>query len=352
MSVLAGVASATGAVVSASYPTPSIDRWMYVFNQSPGMEPEARVFSPFPYEHGFFDNRDGQFLVAWDTASTQVPAGLALNRYRMKSATVTVRVSGDNFFRFDPTYDSYLTYPPSPPLPNPPGLHADSDVGRPIEMFVCGYRNNYVAGPTAAPGTQVFTQTSPYGVGSVFPSVEKRTVFPGQYNTTGTLIDVSNNVDLGFETRPVAVGQTMSNPLQPAPVAAGELVPLNTDMVFRVDLSQKEAVDALRAGLQNGRVSFMITSLAMTEQASSIVPRFYTRGWTALYGPDPAARVASLDIELCTSGPADWDCDGVYTIDDIFIFLNDWFAGKGDFDADGVNSIDDIFIFIKAWFTP
>jgi hypothetical protein len=344
----AGTAQADS--VSATFATPSIDRWMYVFNQSPGLETEARVFSPFPYDFGYFDNRDGQFLVAWDTGSAQLPIGLPLNHYRILSATVTARVSGNNYFQYDPTYDSYLTYLPSPPLPTPPNAVPDSDAGRPIEMFVCGYRAGYVAGPTAPAGSQVFGQTSPYATGTSFPSVERRNVFPAQYNAQGVLIDVSNNVDNQFEARPIAVGQTRTNPDQPTLVAPGDFVPANTDMVFDIDLGKKEALDAIRQGLAGGRVELLITSLSLTTQGSAIVPRFYTRQWVVQNGPDPTAHPVSLALRVCVGSPADWNCSGALEVQDIFDFLSDWFAGNGDFNADGTVSVQDIFDFLGAWF--
>src|SRR5262249_53883497 len=81
----AGAGTVSAQTVSAAYLTPAIDRWMYSFDQTPGTEAEARVFSPLfsPYQSSF-DNRDGQFLVAWDTAGLGgVPSGQAPDHYRI-----------------------------------------------------------------------------------------------------------------------------------------------------------------------------------------------------------------------------------------------------------------------------
>ncbi len=60
--------------------------------------------------------------------------------------------------------------------------------------------------------------------------------------------------------------------------------------------------------------------------------------------------------------PADFDANGRWEIDDIFVFLNAWFSScqgqsaspcngqNADFDGDGAVSIDDIFVFLNAWF--
>jgi hypothetical protein len=49
---------------------------------------------------------------------------------------------------------------------------------------------------------------------------------------------------------------------------------------------------------------------------------------------------------------ADADGNGSVTVDDIFIFLNAWFAGSSaaDIDGNGSVTVDDIFVFLNLWF--
>lgn len=342
-----GIRQASAQVVTAEYPTPTIDRWMYSFNQTPGTEPEARVFSPLLSSfQSSFDNRDGQFLVGFDTSPT-VPSGRATTSYRVLSAVVTVRASRSQAFTFDPTYDAFSTY-----LPSDPAYVADSDAGRPLEMFVCGYRNGFSAA--------TFTQTSPHSAGPAFPSRAVRNVFPAVYDVGGVLRDVSNNVEERFDVRPIAVGQAVPNADQKSetgadapftPVNAGDLVPLNTDLAFTIDLTNPDALKGLREGLAGGRLNVMITSLVITNQQSSSVPSFYTRRYFTDVLPDPAAKPASLALRVCVGPPGDWNCSNSKTVQDVFDFLSDWFEGRGDFNADGLNTVQDIFDFLTAWFS-
>lgn len=54
--------------------------------------------------------------------------------------------------------------------------------------------------------------------------------------------------------------------------------------------------------------------------------------------------------------PADWDnstdSSGSASIDDLFLFLGDYFAGQADFDNSGACSIDDLFLYLNAYFVP
>jgi hypothetical protein len=63
----------------------------------------------------------------------------------------------------------------------------------------------------------------------------------------------------------------------------------------------------------------------------------------------------SACIGQCQGGyPGDVNGDGIANIDDIFIFLNAWFAMHPGTDVDLLNgiNIDDIFIFLNIWFAP
>jgi hypothetical protein len=50
--------------------------------------------------------------------------------------------------------------------------------------------------------------------------------------------------------------------------------------------------------------------------------------------------------------PADFGGIGVAQINDIFIYLNAWFAGnpRCNVNGDSIVTIDDIFVFINIWF--
>lgn len=56
-------------------------------------------------------------------------------------------------------------------------------------------------------------------------------------------------------------------------------------------------------------------------------------------------------LRMC---PGDFNCSGSATVQDIFDFLNSWFAGAAaaDFNGNGTVTVQDIFDFLAAWFAP
>jgi hypothetical protein len=57
----------------------------------------------------------------------------------------------------------------------------------------------------------------------------------------------------------------------------------------------------------------------------------------------------SVALNLC---PADFNCSGAVNVQDIFDFLNGWFASSAtaDYNDDGVTAVQDIFDFLSGWF--
>lgn len=337
--VLSGLAlagtlfSASAAPIDASYSTPTLDRWVYTFGGNAGFEQEATVFSILGsgYET-VFDIRDGQFLVGFDT-SLQVSPGQGAVRYRILEASLTATISRDKVFRYDPTPDPLGVYFPS----TDPRYVPDSDPDHPVEIYAVGYRG----GLTSAS----FMEATAFSfVNPVQKSV--RNGFAAQYQSaegTGSLVDVSNNViDLpgspAFDTRPLAIGLT--------PLAPGALVDVDTTYTFTLDPANPETLRYLRESLDSGRINLMISSLTLTSQQASTTPAFYTREYPAAIGGVPAA----LHVRVCVGAPADWNCSGDSTVQDIFDFLSDYFASRGDFNSDGATSVQDIFDFLSAYF--
>jgi hypothetical protein len=62
--------------------------------------------------------------------------------------------------------------------------------------------------------------------------------------------------------------------------------------------------------------------------------------------------VVTSDAAALSMCPADFDCNGQVMIQDIFSFLNAWFAGdpRSDFNATPGLSVQDIFDYLNAWF--
>ena len=70
---------------------PDRDRWMYPFNASPGTRPAASIFGYATAIEAPFDNRDGQFVIGFDTDGDLAPG--TANDYQVVSAKVTIQLS-------------------------------------------------------------------------------------------------------------------------------------------------------------------------------------------------------------------------------------------------------------------
>ncbi len=61
---------------------------------------------------------------------------------------------------------------------------------------------------------------------------------------------------------------------------------------------------------------------------------------------DPAQPSIRPGTPLCV----DTDGDLAITVQDLFVFLNFWFAGPADFNQDGMTDVQDVFDYLNAWF--
>lgn len=256
------LSSATVFRVSAShvsFDTPTTDRWMYPFNSTPGTRSSAPVFGA-PGTEGF-DERDGQFLVGFDT-SGEIQTGLGASAYRVTSATLTLRHDGGDFV-YDPTTDGYQTYLDS----GASGYQADSDAGRPLELFGAGYRNGYDA--------ESFGETGAFGPGA--PAAGTRNVYPVGFDGNGNAVDVSNSLDYahgganGFTPVSFGVGTAVG-------LSAGDTVTAGTEFVFDLNLSSPWVEGFLREQLHGGNASFVVASFHPASQGGpAIYPSFETK---------------------------------------------------------------------------
>ena len=190
----ASVGIARGQTIEA-YPIPTLDRWMYPFNATPGVRPIASTFAA-PPDDGRFDDADAQFIVGFDTGAL-VPVGLGVGGYIVERASLRVWVANtSDYFVYDDTWDPVSSYY----SPTDPRWTPDPDPGRPILLYGVGYRDGFTAA--------TFEETTPFSA-LAFPTEERiRRAFAAAYSVTGEATDVSNFVKDGFEPEPWAIATT------------------------------------------------------------------------------------------------------------------------------------------------
>jgi hypothetical protein len=295
--VVAGLVNLASVVASAHAAsiTVALDRWMYPFAFSGGTRDLAPTFGAVGNEG--FDNRDGQFILGFDT-SGEITIGQGAERYQIHSLTVKTMVGSPSGFVYDPTYDPFRTYLAD----GDPQFMADADAGRPIELHGIGFRKEYTElsfGPSNNQPPE-FEENAPFGTAGA----GTRNVYPLGFLTSGAGSDISNNIDNRMESQPWAIGT--------AELPAGNSVPDNTTISFAVDLSNSDVLNYLQRGLDTGVLGFAITSLHEAAQAGGPpVPQFVTKE-NRRTGSLPA--VLEIDYEILPAPSAEkvWvnDADG------------------------------------------
>jgi len=337
LTLLLGAAGASAGATLITIDQPSLDRWMYPFNASPGIRTASPTFGAVGVE--FFDDREAQFLIGFDTAADDPPLvepGLVLSRYRVHSAIVTGTIAIGGVFTYDPTSDAFQTYLD----PTDPDALPDPDAGRPIELFGAGYRNNA--------SLATFEETSPFSTSpQPGPAPNIRDVFASDF-LNGVARDVSTNVRDGFDPVPFAVGQMQD-------AAVGASVPTDAIFTFTLDLTNSDVKRYLREGLQAGRLNFLITSLHEASGgpdggAGVTYPVFFNKEdkFADLF---MLAATLTLEVEALPPSPQDLTGDGIVNAADLSVLLAQWgTAGpEADFDGNGDVGAPDLSALLSNW---
>lgn len=275
--------TASAEVFSVTNDVVDFDRWNYPFNFTPGTRPTAPTF--LAAGTPAFDERDGQFLIGFNTAALGVPTGRDPGDYQVQSLTITATHS-TGAFAYDATYDSALA--------------ADTDAGRPILLTGAGLRGGFTAFTFGAGSATAYAENSPFGDNGPTPGApdaQDRNAFAAAFDGSGNLVDISNNlgsnfVGPAFDFTPWAVGQAALTPGDAVVQAVAGVSPGST-FVFTVDLTDPNIRGYVQQGFADGGLFFSITSQHETSQSGGTSPNFYTRN-----NFDPAAVAPRMSFGL------------------------------------------------------
>ncbi|MDX2115211.1 MAG: hypothetical protein SFZ24_06250 [Planctomycetota bacterium] len=336
--VVAGVSGmAVGQTFDVQLGAPTLDRYMYPFAPTPGVEQSVPTFGAI--NQAGFDDRDAQMLLGYDLFGL-VPSGLDESRYEVESARVTVYFSTEQRWRYDPTPDSVRSLYDV----NDPEYVADPDPGTPVELYGVGYRN----GQTEA----TFGETTAF---SPFPPVPPRegvrSVYPAVFDGAGNATDISRQVRQRFDTTAMAVG------VNPA-LAPGQLNPQGESLTFEVDLSDATHAAYFARACATGRLRLMVTTL---EPASGgpgggeggLYPSFFTKENPTAVSLGLTASL-TMRVRVTPGCDPDFNQDGNVDQDDVAclaqVVAGDpaCSAGDPDFNGDGNVDQDDVAVLAQV----
>jgi hypothetical protein len=311
--LLQGAVVAPAQSFSLSSASVSLARWMYPFNGEPTNRPNASVFAAFgsiPY----FDTRDGQYLLGWNTANIPTNRGAANYLISHVRVTLTISSEGDQY-AYDDQQRDYRTYFPT----SDPNYLFNTNGSSAIELYGAGFRGGF----TNSDGVYVPYSTATFQQGTIFfasptgGDFTNRTAYAAGYDTNGVLVDVSDNVgDDGaneitnaFEVTPFAIGYNTN-------FTVGQLMPTGSPITFDLNLNDPLVYTYIQQGLNQGNLSFMISSLVNANYLSGGGPNwpdFYTifdQGISPDEFPLLDMGVTVVRTNLDTDGdglPDDWE---------------------------------------------
>lgn len=317
-------------IIEVDYTVPTLDRWNYPFNGSPGTRLSGSTFGAVELEG--FDDHDAQLVLGFSTIE-DILDGLDPSEYRILSATVTITNTNADEFRYDPTYDTHDTY-----MFFDESL--DTDLGRPINLWAAGYRNGF--------DQSTWNEFTTFGgIPDVDPAQGARNLFAAYFPDGATATDVSNNLKEEFDATPMAIGQADT-------VTPGDTVPADTTFSFDIDLCDPATQTYIANGLSMGEVRFVATSLSTASGGDGggtgdvLYPIWYTR-------ENPIAQIfgftPTLHLRVRIGNPGDYNADGSFNFFDVSAFLSDFNAGSLDADLTGDCTLNffDVSAFLSAF---
>jgi hypothetical protein len=323
---------ASAQVVRVEVTPPQIDRWMYPFNQNPGVETTIPTFGVIGIPG--FDDRDSEMLVVFNTAAAGVPTGLALSQYHVGQVRLRATVANNNVWLYEPSVKA----------------NNDPDPKRPVELFGAGFRGPW--------NVFNFQNTTTFFGGACNPQPAQncRSVFPAIFDSNGAAIDVSNQLKNNQSVQPFATGIADG-------LSTGDPVPEGTTLSFELNLCDPTVRAYVQRGFRDGRLFLLLSTLIPTSGGpgggDGPYPRFYTRD-------NPLGTAPALFFDVRTGSPADVDGTGFVDSDDFVAFVNAFTRGctgpgqsifgidplcefSADFDGSCFTDSDDFAAFVAAF---
>ena len=328
--LIASPAQAGDDLLIISRDRPTLDRWMYPFNQTPGYRPGGSLFGYWSTNSADgFDNRDAQIVLGFSVTEDISPEDL--EGMEVVSATVTIQISNDSIF-YDDTTDDWRCFLD----PEDSEYVPDEDINQPMELTGVGYRGGFT--------NTTWFEEAPFALGNpAAPGV--RSAYAMVYRD-GVETDCSNSLREEWNPEPFAVG--IVDGLTP-----GEPVPVDSTFTFNVNVEDENIQGYVMGQLEEGRVSFCLNSMKQAFQDGGNFPIFYLKENAAVeFG---IASAATLEIIL---GPeaddtpcGDLDGDGIVGGADLTKLLGGWNSNDPELDltGDGFVGGADLTVLLGCW---